>query len=139
MSDDRSEIGKDKPEETECADDGQPVAPESPLDASAATDPAKPSLSPDEVKWIKDTLWPGDDSDQRFSLTGLFCIVTATAVVLGVGIRLPRPVFAGLTGFATLAGMVVLALMNSPPFALRIAWWVLLGTYLLAMGLAIWA
>ncbi len=64
--------------------------------------------------------------------------MTATAVVLAVAIRLPRPVFAGLTGFATLIGMVVLSLMNSPPLALRIAWWVLLGIYLLAMGTAIW-
>jgi hypothetical protein len=64
--------------------------------------------------------------------------VTATAVVLAVGVRLPRPVFAGLAGFATLVGMVVLTLMNSPPFALRLAWWVLLGIYLLTMGTAIW-
>jgi hypothetical protein len=128
----------DEPEATSNGGKSYPIAPESPRDPDAVNTPAKPSLSPSEVQRIKETLWPGDESEHRFSLAGLFAIVTATAVVLAVGIRLPRSVFAGLTGFATLAGIVALSLMNSPSFALRLAWWVLLGIYLLAMGLAVW-
>jgi hypothetical protein len=138
MSDDRSYAASEEPNQAKAANDGYRVAQGPPIDADSPADRAKPSLSANEVKWIKETLWPADESDERFSLAGLFGIVTATAVVLAVGIRMPRPVFAGLTGFATLIGIAVLSLMNSPPFTLRIAWWVLLGIYLLAMGAAIW-
>ena len=107
MSDDPSDVASAEPDPTAAADDGYPVAAESPLDAYAPVDSTKPSRSPGEEKWIKETLWWGDESDQRFSLAGLFGIGTATAVVLAIGVHLPRPVFAGLTGFATLAGMIV--------------------------------
>ncbi|HVC93363.1 MAG TPA: hypothetical protein VND64_06710 [Pirellulales bacterium] len=138
MSNDRSDAANEEPDQAAATNDSYRVTPRAALDAHGPADLTKPGLSANEIKWVKETLWPSDESEQRFSLTGMFGIVTAAAVVLAVGIRLPRPVFAGLTGFATLAGMAVLSLMNSPPFALRIAWWVLLGIYLLAMGAAIW-
>jgi hypothetical protein len=135
MSDQPEDAAGPVPEPAAAGDEGFAVEP-APLDRPAS--PAPLSLSPEEVQRIKDAICPPPPEERRFSLVGLFAIVTAAAVVLGVGIRLPRPLFAGLAGVATLAGIAAIALSNSPSMTMRIAWWVLLGIYLLAVGAAIW-
>jgi hypothetical protein len=135
MSDQPEDAAGPAPEPAAAGDEGFDVEP-----AAAFDRPANPplDLSPEDLQRIKDAICPPPPEERRFSLVGLFAIVTAAAVVLGVGIRLPRPLFAGLAGVATLAGIAALSLSNSPSVTMRIAWWVLLGIYLLAIGAAIW-
>ena len=54
-------------------------------------------------------------ASQRFSLWGLLGLMTVVAVILGIGAYLPKAVFAGVLGIATLLAMVVLSLLKCPP------------------------
>lgn len=78
------------------------------------------------------------DEDRRFTLIGLFGLVTFASVVLALGKYLPKPIFAGVTGLATLVGMVALSLIKGPPMVIQLGWWLLLSIYLLAIGWAVW-
>ncbi|HXT56979.1 MAG TPA: hypothetical protein VN699_00010 [Pirellulales bacterium] len=78
------------------------------------------------------------DEDRRFTLAGLFALVTFASVVLALGNYLPRSIFAGVTGLATLVGMVALSLIKGPPMVIQLAWWLLLSIYLLAIAWAVW-
>ncbi len=81
----------------------------------------------------------GGEEERSFSLIGLFVLVTLASTVLALGSYLPREIFAGVTGLATLASMVVLSLFNAPPLVVRLAWWLLLAIYLAAIAWAVWA
>jgi hypothetical protein len=135
MSDDPKDTAEPAGERV-ADDEGYALGPADNADRPTSLPPL--DLSPADVQRIKDAICPPPPADERFSLGGLFAIVTAAAVLLGVGIRLPRPLFAGLAGVATLVGIAVLSLSNSPSAALRVAWWVLLVIYLLAIGAAVW-
>lgn len=78
------------------------------------------------------------DDDRRFTLTGLFALMTFASVVFALGSYLPPAIFAGVTGLATLVGMVVLSLLNGPPMVIQLGWWMLLAIYLAAIGWAVW-
>jgi len=79
------------------------------------------------------------DDERRFTLTGLFALMTFASVVFALGSYLPPAIFAGVTGLATLVGMVVLSLLNGPPMVIQLGWWMLLAIYLAAIGWAVWA
>lgn len=74
---------------------------------------------------------------QRFSLWSLFVLVTTAAVILGVGAYLPKAVFAGVLGIATLVAMVFLSLWRLPAAILQLGWWMLLVIYLIAIVSAV--
>ena len=74
---------------------------------------------------------------RSFSM-GLLGIVTAASLVLSLGSYLPRPLFAGTVGIATLVSMVALSAMKNPPIVLQTSWWVLLLIYLMTIVSAIW-
>ncbi|HEX5445413.1 MAG TPA: hypothetical protein VFW87_16425 [Pirellulales bacterium] len=74
---------------------------------------------------------------QRFSLWSLLALMTLAAVVLGLGTYLPKAVFAGVLGIATLVAMVLLSLLRLPAAILQIGWWMLLVIYLIAIASAI--
>ncbi|HEV7226730.1 MAG TPA: hypothetical protein VGN42_28740 [Pirellulales bacterium] len=78
------------------------------------------------------------DEDRRFTLAGLFALMTFASVVLALGNYLSRSIFAGVTGLATLVGMVALSLIKGPPMVIQLAWWLLLSIYLLAIAWAVW-
>ena len=96
-----------------------------------------PTMSPEDVKAIRDTLVDADPEAARFSLWGLLGIVTGASLVLAVGSYFPKSVFAGAVGIATLITMVALSAMKNPPAVLQLAWWTLLLIYLMAIGSAI--
>lgn len=79
------------------------------------------------------------DDERRFTLTGLFALMTFASVVFALSNYLPPAIFAGVTGLATLVGMVVLSLVNGPPMVIQLGWWMLLAIYLAAIGWAVWA
>lgn len=64
--------------------------------------------------------------------------MTLAAVVLGLGSQLPKPVFAGVLGLATLSFMALLSLAREPPVLWQVGWWVLLVLYLIAIGAAVY-
>lgn len=111
------------------------LAPESPR-----PDALPLSATPEELNAIRAVLLPERaENEQRFSLTGLFVVVTFASIVLGLGSYLPPAVFAGAAGAATLAGMFVLSLLRAPPLVVQLGWWLLLAVYLMAIGRALWA
>jgi hypothetical protein len=85
-----------------------------------------------------DALQGKDPESRRFSMWGLLGIVTAASLVLSAGSYLPKPVFAGAVGIATLLSMVALSAMRNPPAVLQAAWWVLLLIYLMSIVSAVW-
>lgn len=98
------------------------------------------SGTPEEVRAIRQLLLPGKaEEEQRFSLAGLFALVTLASIVLAMGSYLPPAIFAGAAGAATLVGMFVLSLLRTPPLVVQLGWWLLLAIYLLAIGRAVWA
>lgn len=77
------------------------------------------------------------DDDRRYTLRGLFSVVTMTAVVLALGSRLPRPVFAFLMGAAALFTLFFARWMRRGSAILVLSWWTLLTIYLLVSAFAI--
>ena len=115
------------------------LAPETPQQ-SVRQSPRPLSGTPEELKAIRAVLLPErGENEQRFSLTGLFAVVTFASIVLGLGSYLPPAIFAGAAGAATLAGMFALSLLRAPPLVMQLGWWLLLALYLMAIGRAIWA
>ena len=94
-------------------------------------------ISPAELKAIHDAFTGQDPDAQRFSLWGLLGVITAASLLLAVGSYVPKPIFAGGVGIATLLTMVILSAMKNPPAVLQVAWWTLLLIYLMAIGSAI--
>lgn len=78
------------------------------------------------------------DDQRHFSLWGLLALMTMAAVVLGLGSQLPKPVFAGLLGLATLSFMALLSLIREPPVLWQVGWWMMLVLYLIAIGAAVY-
>jgi hypothetical protein len=109
---------------------------EAPTDRELQTPPL--ALSTAELQNIREAFTGQDPESRRFSMWGLLGIVTAASLVLAVGSYLPKPVFAGGVGIATLLSMVALSAMKNPPAVLQVAWWVLLLIYVMAIGSAIW-
>jgi hypothetical protein len=99
--------------------------------------PSSP-LSPADLKTIRATVTGEDPELRRFSMWELLAIVTGASLVLAVGTYVPKPVFAGAVGMATLISMVALSAMKHPSAALQIGWWILLLIYLMAIGSAVW-
>lgn len=98
----------------------------------------KLSGSPDELKAIRSLLLPEQAAEERrFSLLGLFALITFASVVLALGRYLPPQIFAGVTGAATLASMIFLSLLRAPPLVIQLAWWMLLAIYLGAIAWAV--
>lgn len=67
----------------------------------------------------------------RFSLSGLLLLVTAASVGLAFGSRLPRPIFAGISGAAALLTLLAAKWIKQGSAFLNVAWYVLLLIYLL--------
>ena len=108
--------------------------------ANGSRTPRAEIRSEAELKAIRAALQPiRSDDERRFTLTGLFALTTFASVVFALGSYLPPALFAGVTGLATLIGMVVLSLINGPPMVIQLGWWMLLAIYLAAIGWAVWA
>ena len=73
----------------------------------------------------------------RFTLRNLLLVITLASVVMGIGVRFPRPVFAGAAGLAALVTAVSASWLRSGGAVLQLAWWTLLGIYLMACGFAL--
>ena|SRR5215469_5648794 len=99
----------------------------------------RPPASAAELDAIVAALQENDPESRRYSLAGLLVIMTIASVVLSLGAQLPRDVFAGAVGVATLVSMVALSAMQDPPRVLQVGWWVLLLIYLIAIASAVWA
>jgi hypothetical protein len=67
----------------------------------------------------------------RFSLSGLFLLITAASVALAFGSRLPRPMFAGISGGAALLTLLTAKWIKHGSAFLNVAWYVLLLIYIL--------
>ena len=79
---------------------------------------------------------PGDASDRvsrQFSLSGLLLLVTFVAVLMGPMVWLPRPVFAGLLGLASIVVLVVISIFNTRHMIVHVAWWLMLVMYVLSV------
>jgi hypothetical protein len=76
------------------------------------------------------------DDPARFTLRGLFLLVTLASVVFAFGRGLPRPVFAGVCGVAAFATLVAARWVRQGGAVLQAAWWTLLVIYLLASAFA---
>lgn len=126
-------------------DDSQESTPSEPdsFALQPADDPHTPRpeiRSEADLAVIRAALQPiRSDDERRFTLTGLFALMTFASVVFALGSYLPPAIFAGVTGLATLVGMVVLSLLNGPPMVIQLGWWLLLAIYLAAIGWAVWA
>jgi len=73
----------------------------------------------------------------RFTLRNLLWVITMASIVLAVGVRFPRPYFAGAAGLAALATAVSASWLRHSGAVMQLAWWTLLGIYLMACGFAI--
>jgi hypothetical protein len=73
----------------------------------------------------------------RFTLRNLLLVITMASVVLSIGIRFPRPYFAGAAGLAALVTAVSASWLRGGGAILQLAWWTLLGIYLMACGFAL--
>lgn len=94
-------------------------------------------LSPRQIEAIREAFVSPDAESSRFSLWGLFVVVSGASLILAAGSYFPKPLFAGAVGIATLVSMVALSAVKHPPGVLQVGWWVLLLIYLMAIFSAI--
>jgi len=80
---------------------------------------------------------PPQREETQFSLAELFGL-TLFAAVLFTGFQwLPPSIFAMILGVATCIGLLLLWLLKIERSSIRIAWWILLATYLTASYFAV--
>jgi hypothetical protein len=72
----------------------------------------------------------------RFTLRNLLMVITLASVILAIGVRFPRPVFAGAAGLVALVTAVSASWLSRGGAVWQLAWWTLLGIYLMACGFA---
>jgi hypothetical protein len=77
------------------------------------------------------------DDPRRFTLRGVFLLVTLASVVFAFGSRLPRGAFAGASGLAAFVMLVAAKWLRQGGAFFQAAWWLLLVIYLLAMTFAV--
>jgi hypothetical protein len=73
----------------------------------------------------------------RFTLRNLLFVITMASVVLAIGVRFPRSHFAGAAGLAALLTAVSASWLRNSGAIWQLAWWTLLGIYLMACGFAL--
>jgi hypothetical protein len=76
------------------------------------------------------------DDPARFTLRGLFLLVTLASVVFAFGSRMPRGMFAGVSGVAAFATLIAAKWLKQGGAVFQAAWWLLLVIYLLASAFA---
>jgi hypothetical protein len=76
-------------------------------------------------------------TEVRFSLLGLLACLALLAGVLAIGRTLPLPLFAGLTGVAVIVGQIAISALRVRWPLAHLAWWLLLGVYLVASACAV--
>lgn len=116
-----------------------------PADAAPAKPPAANSSAPRE-EWPESArqveaavreAFAEDQVERQFSLRELFLLVTVCAL-LSVPLRmLPRAAFAGLIGGLTVLLMFLQSFFQPRHALFYYGWWLLLGLYLIACGLAV--
>lgn len=72
----------------------------------------------------------------RFTLRGLFFMLTFASIVLAVGSRLSRPAFAGVCGAAAFVTLLLSRWFRGGGAFAQLAWWTLMIVYLLVAVLA---
>lgn len=72
----------------------------------------------------------------RFSLGELFAVTTFACLALSAASWFPLPIFASVSGVFTLLVMFVFSLYPPQTRVMHLAWWTLLGTYLVATVVA---
>jgi hypothetical protein len=87
------------------------------------TDPPFGSEPPDDI---------GFDVHKHFTMGQLLMLMTAATIVLGVLRLLPASVGTFLVGFVVLVGMLFATDQRTAPAIVRLAWWMLLGIYLIS-------
>jgi len=78
----------------------------------------------------------GLDDPARFTLRNFLIVITLASVVLALGRSLPRGVFAGLAGVAAFFSLLTARWLPRGGAVFMLAWWMLLGIYLLTTALA---
>lgn len=79
---------------------------------------------------------PVELDESQFSLRSLLILITLFSLLFaGMG-QLPRPLFAGLAGGASLAVLILHGVLGSRHVLLRWGWWLLFATYLVASLMA---
>ena len=75
--------------------------------------------------------------DGRFSLRELLFLVTLVAIGLSGMHWLPLRLYAGMSGLAALIGLVILSVLRPSRLVAHLAWWSVLGIYVLSAFAAV--
>lgn len=89
-----------------------------------------------ELAATRDAKIASPEDPTRFTLTGLFVLVTVASLVFACGRWLPRGVFAGVSGLAAMLSLVMAKWFRRGGAVFHLAWWMLFGIYLLTSLLA---
>ncbi len=129
------------PDEQERADDGAPLelepprtpppSAEQPIEQTGRAAPEEPTASGTAGEREAPPDW-----DRGYSLAQLFVLLVVVSALLAVLRMFSPQIAAGVAGLVVLAGLVFMSLTD-PPAIIRLAWWVLLGVYLLAAAFAV--
>jgi len=89
-----------------------------------------------ELAAARDAKIASPEDPTRFTLTGLFTLITIASLVFACGRWLPRGLFAGVSGAAAMVSLVMAKWFRRGGAVFHLAWWMLFGIYLLASLLA---
>ena len=116
------------------------------LAPSDAAPPAGPTLPPDVQRKL-DQYESGESEEPepfQFTLAELMLTMVVVSVLCSLAATMQRLMpgagaegFAGLLGIATLAAMVILAVIPSPGRGVQLGWWCMVGLYLLTCVMAL--
>jgi hypothetical protein len=93
-------------------------------------------LAERELAAARDAKIASPEDPTRFTLTGLFALVTVASLVFACGRWLPRGLFAGVSGLAAMLSLVMAKWFRRGGAVFHLAWWMLFGIYLFASIMA---
>ena len=117
----------------------EPDVPDEPKEANGTYPVARPDpevieprrdLYSVDPKSIDDSE-PFDAERFQFSLAELLLLMALASLILGILGCFPRKYAAGLSGLGALVSMLVIAVLKPTRAIIYVAWWVILGIYLL--------
>ena len=73
--------------------------------------------------------------DEQFTLSGLLVLITIFSLVFAPLAWMPLEIFAGVIGAAALILMCVISVWPGRRIIVDVAWWCLLGTYVMVCGM----
>ena len=136
MDGEREEITAESHRPAPDASDPYEIAQEDIAEEGPAARPgADPQSARDAIAAARGALRKNRREDEQFSLSGLLVLITVFSLICAPLAWVRLEIFAGIAGGAALLMMCVISVWPGRRIIVDVAWWCLLGVYLMVCGM----